>query len=85
MGYRKQRFAALFCAAAVIMLGGCGDDLTQQVYIPGREDLAQPIGGYNATTQAGQTAEDSATGHRQGRLPVERTQQHRGLAMTPVI
>ena len=51
MGYRKQRFAALFCAAAVIMLGGCGDDLTQQVYIPGREDLAQPIGGYNATTQ----------------------------------
>ena len=31
MGYRKQRFAALFCAAAVIMLGGCGDDLTQQV------------------------------------------------------
>ena len=62
MGYRKQRFAALFCAAAVIMVGGCGDDLTQQVYIPGREDLAQPIGGYNATTQAGQTAEDSATG-----------------------
>ena len=45
MGYRKQRFAALFCAAAVIILGGCGDDLTQQVYIPGREDLAQPIGG----------------------------------------
>lgn len=66
MGYRKQRFAALFCAAAVIMLGGCGDDLTQQVYIPGREDLAQPIGGYNATTQAGQTAEDSATGAQTG-------------------
>ena len=66
MGYRKQRFAALFCAAAVIILGGCGDDLTQQVYIPGREDLAQPIGGYNATTQAGQTAEDSATGAQTG-------------------
>ncbi len=66
MGYRKQRFAALFCAAAVIMLGGCGDDLTQQIYIPGREDLAQPIGGYNATTQAGQTAEDSATGAQTG-------------------
>ena len=66
MGYRKQRFAALFCAAAVIILGGCGDDLTQQIYIPGREDLAQPIGGYNATTQAGQTAEDSATGAQTG-------------------
>ena len=83
MGYRKQRFAALFCAAAVIILGGCGDDLTQQVYIPGREDLAQPIGGYNATTQAGQKI--LLRGHRQGRLPVERTQQHRDLAMTPVI
>ena len=59
MGYRKQRFAALFCAAAVIMLGGCGDDLTQQVYIPGREDLAQPIGGYHSGTQSGQTQESS--------------------------
>lgn len=60
MGYRKQRLAALFCAAAIIMLGGCGDDLTQQVYIPGREDLAQPIGGYNAFGQTGQMSENSA-------------------------
>ena len=29
------------------MLGGCGDDLTQQVYVSGREELAQPIGGYS--------------------------------------
>lgn len=86
MGYRKQRFAALFCAAAVIMLGGCGDDLTQQVYIPGREDLAQPIGGTMQLRRLGQTGRRFLLrGHRQGRLPVERTQQHRDLAMTPVI
>lgn len=52
MGYRKQRLAALFCAAAVIILGGCGDDLTQQIYVQGVEDLAQPIGGY-AEDEAG--------------------------------
>ncbi len=47
MEQRKKVLAAVFCAAALIMLGGCGDDLTQQVYVPGREELAQPIGGYS--------------------------------------
>lgn len=47
MEQRKKVLAAAFCAAALIMLGGCGDDLTQQVYVPGREELAQPIGGYS--------------------------------------
>lgn len=47
MEQRKKVFAAVFCAAALIMLGGCGDDLTQQVYVSGREELAQPIGGYS--------------------------------------
>ena len=47
MGQRKKRFVALACAVSVIALSGCGDDLTQQVCIPGREELAQPIGGYN--------------------------------------
>ena len=59
MGHRKKRFAALICAAAVIMLGGCGDDLTQQIYIPGREELAQPIGGYHAGAQEDRTSETS--------------------------
>ena len=66
MGYRKQRLTALFCAAVVIMLGGCGDDLTQQVYIPGREDLAQPIGGYHSGTQNGQTQESSTASPQTG-------------------
>lgn len=47
MEQRKKVLAAVFCAAALIMLGGCGDDLTQQVYVLGREELAQPIGGYS--------------------------------------
>lgn len=47
MEQRKKVLAAVFCTAALIMLGGCGDDLTQQVYVPGREELAQPIGGYS--------------------------------------
>ena len=69
MGQRKKKLAALFCAAAVIMLGGCGDDLTQQVYIPGREDLAQPIGGYHTGTQIGQTEEDSGETARSDTTP----------------
>lgn len=47
MEQRKKVLAAAFCAAALIILGGCGDDLTQQVYVSGREELAQPIGGYS--------------------------------------
>ena len=47
MGQRKKRFVALVCAVSVIALSGCGDDLTQQVCIPGVEELAQPIGGYH--------------------------------------
>ena len=43
MGQRKKRFVALVCAVSVIALSGCGDDLTQQVCIPGVEELAQPI------------------------------------------
>ena len=59
MRQRKKRLAALFCVAAAMMLGGCGDDLTQQVYVPGLEDLAQPIGGYNAGGQSSQEVENS--------------------------
>ena len=47
MGQRKKRFVALVCAVSVIVLSSCGDDLTQQVCIPGVEELAQPIGGYH--------------------------------------
>ena len=47
MGQRKKRFVALVCAVSVIAFSGCGDDLTQQVCIPGVEELAQPIGGYH--------------------------------------
>ena len=47
MGQRKKQFVALVCAVSVIAFSGCGDDLTQQVCIPGVEELAQPIGGYN--------------------------------------
>lgn len=35
MGQRKKRFVALVCAVSVIAFSGCGDDLTQQVCIPG--------------------------------------------------
>lgn len=59
MGQRKKRLVALFCMTAVMMLGGCGDDLTQQVYVPGLEDLAQPIGGYHAGTQSEQIEENT--------------------------
>ena len=41
MGQRKKRFVALVCAVSVIAFSGCGDDLTQQVCIPGVEELAQ--------------------------------------------
>ena len=51
MGQRKKRFVALVCAVSVIALSGCGDDLTQQVCIPGVEELAQPIGGYHTGPQ----------------------------------
>ena len=53
MGQRKKRFVALVCAVSVIALSGCGDDLTQQVCIPGVEELAQPIGGYHTGPQDG--------------------------------
>ena len=69
MGQQKKKLAALFCAAAVIILGGCGDDLTQQVYVPGREDLAQPIGGYGAGMQSGQTEENSGETARIDAIP----------------
>ena len=54
MGQRKKRFVALVCAVSVIALSGCGDDLTQQVCIPGVEELAQPIGGYHTGLQDNQ-------------------------------
>ena len=38
MGQRKKRFVALVCAVSVIVLSSCGDDLTQQVCIPGVEE-----------------------------------------------
>ena len=66
MRQQKKILAALFSAAVVIMLNGCGDDLTQQVYIPGKEDLAQPIGGYHTETQTGQTQESSAASSQTG-------------------
>lgn len=59
MEQRKKRLAAVFCAAALIMLGGCGDDLTQQVYVPGREELAQPIGGYSTEEPSEPAVENS--------------------------
>ena len=66
MGRRKQALAILFCAVLVAALSGCGDDLTQQVYVPGIEDLAQPIGGYHAGSQSDtpveNTGETSQTG-----------------------
>lgn len=66
MGRRKQALAILFCAVTVAALSGCGDDLTQQVYVPGIEDLAQPIGGYHAGSQSDtpveNTGETSQTG-----------------------
>ena len=74
----NKKILTLFCVASMVFLGGCGDDLTQQVYIPGVEDLAQPIGGYhtaNADTATvepenggiGSTAEDtSATSDQTG-------------------
>lgn len=48
----------LSIAASVLLLTGCGDDLTQQVYIPGAEDLAQPIGGYGDGPSDGQKPGD---------------------------
>lgn len=66
MRQQKKILAALFSAAVVIMLNGCGDDLTQQVYIPGKEELAQPIGGYHTETQTGQTQESSAASSQTG-------------------
>lgn len=69
MGQRKKRLAALLCVAVVIMLGGCGDDLTQQVYIPGREDLAQPIGGYDIGTQSSQSEEFSGETSQTNTIP----------------
>ena len=66
-----KKILTLFCVASVVFLGGCGDDLTQQVYIPGVEDLAQPIGGYHTAAadisteepengDGGSTAEDTS-------------------------
>ena len=55
---KKKGIAVLFCAAAMLLLGGCGDDLTQQVMISGVEDLAQPLGGYSAENSGNQTATD---------------------------
>lgn len=68
MGHRKKRFVALVCAACAIALSSCGDDLTQQVYIPGREELAQPIGGYNynAGSQSDQTVENAGEASKTG-------------------
>ncbi len=59
MGQKRKRFVAVLCTAVVMALSGCGDDLTQQVYIPGIEDLAQPIGGYNNGLQDSTSAENS--------------------------
>ena len=58
MGQRKKRFVALVCAVSVIALSGCGDDLTQQVCIPGVEELAQPIGGYHTGPQDDQPGDN---------------------------
>lgn len=58
MGQRKKRFVALVCAVSVIALSGCGDDLTQQVCIPGVEELAQPIGGYHTGPQDNQPGDN---------------------------
>ena len=78
MGQRKKRLAALFCAVAVIVLGGCGDDLTQQVYVPGVEELAQPIGDDAAGTQNSQTEEHS--GEASG---TDTTEEETVAAQTP--
>ena len=59
MGHMGKRLLAGICVAGIFLLGGCGDDLTQQVYIPGREDLAQPIGGYHSAEQSDQIGDDS--------------------------
>ncbi len=59
MGQKRKRFVAVLCTAVVMALSGCGDDLTQQVYIPGIEDLAQPIGGNNNGLQDSTSAENS--------------------------
>lgn len=58
MGQRKKRFVALVCAVSVIAFSGCGDDLTQQVCIPGVEELAQPIGGYHTGPQDDQPGDN---------------------------
>ena len=58
MGQRKKRFVALVCAVSVIVLSSCGDDLTQQVCIPGVEELAQPIGGYHTGPQDDQPGDN---------------------------
>lgn len=73
MGQRKKRLAAFVCAVAVIVLGGCGDDLTQQVYVPGLEDLAQPLGGYSTGTQSSPTAENSTETSQTGTEDGENT------------
>ena len=86
MGYRKQRFAALFCAAAVIILGGCGDDLTQSRSTFREGKIWRSLSAVTMQLRRlGRRQKILLRGHRQGRLPVERTQQHRDLAMTPVI
>lgn len=56
---KKKGIAVLLCVAAMFSLGGCGDDLTQQVRISGVEDLAQPIGGYAAQNSGNQATEQS--------------------------
>lgn len=75
MGQRKKRFVALACAVSVIALSGCGDDLTQQVCIPGREELAQPIGGYNynAGAQNDHTVENAGETPETGSMDGDNT------------
>ena len=75
MGQRKKRFVALACAVIVIALSGCGDDLTQQVCIPGREELAQPIGGYNdkAGAQNDHTVENVGEASETGSMDGDNT------------
>ena len=57
----NKKILTLFCVASMVFLGGCGDDLTQQVYIPGVEDLAQPIGGYSGETANDQRSDTFET------------------------
>ena len=75
MGQRKKRFVALVCAVSAIALSGCGDDLTQQVCIPGREELAQPIGGYNynAGAQNDHTVENAGEASKTGSMDGDNT------------